>query len=256
MYRAGSGDASVLPALARLAVDRNQGVLIRASAVEFIEQLALGTAGMASADAQSQTSFADGKNDGASPAERINRRPAPKPATLTPDQINALIGAAADPEPTVRAQAVNALVATGQRERIITPLVARLVDSARVVRARAAEALLGLGIAQLSGAAGEALARAQDEYAVALRDFPDAAANHAALGWLEAERDRTAQAIAALDNAIRLDPAAARPVVIKGVIAARAGRFAEAADLWRKAKALEPGYPKKRRGINPAASDL
>ena len=35
MYRAGSGDASVLPALARLAVDRTQGVLVRASAVRI-----------------------------------------------------------------------------------------------------------------------------------------------------------------------------------------------------------------------------
>ena len=42
MYRAGSGDATVLPALARLAVDRSQGCLVRASAVGFIEQLALG----------------------------------------------------------------------------------------------------------------------------------------------------------------------------------------------------------------------
>ena len=44
MYRAGSGDASVLPSLTRLAVDRSNGMLVRASAVEFIEQLVLGIA--------------------------------------------------------------------------------------------------------------------------------------------------------------------------------------------------------------------
>ena len=36
MYRAGSGDATTLPALARLAVDRSQGLLVRASAAEYI----------------------------------------------------------------------------------------------------------------------------------------------------------------------------------------------------------------------------
>ena len=60
MYRAGSGDATVLPELARLAVDRSQGLLVRASAVEFMEQLALGTAGTGNPDAQSHTSFGSG----------------------------------------------------------------------------------------------------------------------------------------------------------------------------------------------------
>jgi predicted CXXCH cytochrome family protein len=236
MYRAGSGDATVLPQLARLAVDRSQGVLIRASAVEFMEQLALGTAGAGSADAQSQTSF------GYASAEGM-KRGARKPATLLPEQINALIGAASDPEPMVRAHAVGALLASGDRDRAVTPIVARLVDQARVVRVRAAEALLTLGIAQLPGKAGEALGSAQDEYAISLQQFPDTASNHAELGWLEAERNRIESANSALENATRLDPRSARPLVIKGVIAARQNRFAEAIDLWRKAKSLEPTYP-------------
>jgi hypothetical protein len=235
MYRAGSGDATVLSELARLAVDRSQGVLVRASAVEFIEQLVLGTAG-SGGELQSQTSFGGARNP-------PDRRAMSKPATVSAAQVNALIGAAADPEPMVRAQAVNALLATGDRDRVVTPIVARLVDPARVVRARAAEALLAFGIAQLPGRAGEALALAQDEYATALTHFPDVASNHAALGWLEAERQRSEPARTALETAIRLDPRAARPWVIKGVIAAREGRFADAAELWRKARALEPAYP-------------
>jgi Flp pilus assembly protein TadD len=35
----------------------------------------------------------------------------------------------------------------------------------------------------------------------------------------------------------------ARPYVVKGVIAAREGRFEEAARLWRKAKSVDPAYP-------------
>ena len=236
MYRAGSGDARVLPGLAKLAVDRTQGLLVRASAVEFMEQLALGTAGRGNADAQSQTSFGRGSAGG-------GKRQRMPPATFTPEQVNALIGAASDPEPVVRAQAVNALLAAGARERVVPPIVARLNDSSRIVRARAAEALLTLGISSLPGTVGELLARAQDEYAQSLQDFPDAAANHSALGWLDAERNRTAEASAALDRAISLDPRAARPLVIKGVIAARENRFTDAIDLWRKAKAVEPGYP-------------
>jgi Flp pilus assembly protein TadD len=242
MYRAGSGDPSSLPDLARLAVDRSNGMLVRASAVEFMGQLALGKPG-GSSDGMSQTSF----EAAATPAGQ--RR---SPVGLSHAQVNALIGAASDPEPTVRARAVTALLASGQRDRIITPIVARLVDTARVVRVRAAEALLALGIAALPGQAGGALARAQDEYATALGDFPDVAANHAALGWLESERNRADQATAALDRAIRLDPRAARPWVVKGVIAARGGRLADAVDLWQKARSLEPDYPNIERLIAEA----
>ncbi len=245
MYRAGSGDPAVLPDLARLAVDRSQGLLVRASAVEFMAQLASGTAGAAASELQSQTSFGHPSTPGDPGASRTK-------VTLSPAQVNALIGAASDPEAIVRAQAVMALLATGDRDRVVTPIAARLADTSRVVRARAAEALLTFGIARLPGAAGDVLERAQDEYAMSLGQFPDAASNHAALAWLDVERDRLAPATAALDAAIRLDPRAARPLVIKGVIAARAGRFGEAADLWRRARTLEPGYPNIDRLIAEA----
>jgi hypothetical protein len=256
MYRAGSGDATVLPALSRLAVDRSQSLLIRASAVEFMGQLALGTAGVSYGDAQSQTSFARPQASGPRPQQESvsglqagygtqGQSPALRrqPVTLNAAQVNALIGAAADPEAIVRAQAVTAMLAAGTRDRIVPPLTARLVDAARVVRVRAAEALLALGIVHLPGPAGRALARAQDEYLVSLRDFPDVASNQTAIGWLEAERDHLDAARQALDAAIQLDPRAARPVVIKGVIAARESKFAEAVDLWRIAKSLDPVYP-------------
>jgi predicted CXXCH cytochrome family protein len=234
MYRAGSGDASVLPALARIAVDRSQGLLARASAVEFMEQLALGTAGAANADAQSQTSFADA---------RLAKKSAGAAVALDPQQVNALIAAASDPEPVVRARAVTALQAAGDRPAVVPAIAARLTDQARTVRIAAAEALLAMGISALPGAVGPPLRRAQDELAVALQAFPDVAANQAALGWLLCERGQIAEAVAALDRAMSLDPRLSRPYVIKGVIAARAERFDEARDLWRKAKELDPGNP-------------
>ena len=90
----------------------------------------------------------------------------------------------------VRATAVRALGLVAD-SRGAMPLVARLNDPARVVRVRAAEALLSLGIVRLPGAAGEVLAKAQDEYAASLQTFPDRAEDHAALGWLEMERGRS-----------------------------------------------------------------
>ena len=48
----------------------------------------------------------------------------------------------------------------------------------------------------------------------------------------------------ALDQAIQVDPNFARPYVVKGVLSARAGRYQEAVDFWKKARSIEPGYPR------------
>jgi tetratricopeptide (TPR) repeat protein len=139
--------------------------------------------------------------------------------------------------------ALTSLGMIGDRERSLSPVVARLVDSARVVRVKAAELLVSFGIVELPGEAGELLRRAQDEYVESLDAFPDAASNHAAKGWLEAERGNVLVARDALDKAIRVEPNYAFPWVIKGVLLAREGRFADAAEMWKKARSIEPSYP-------------
>jgi predicted CXXCH cytochrome family protein len=235
MYRAGSHDRSVIPTLARLAVDRTNGALVRASAADFIRQLAAGGAGESTA--QSQTSFGKGRPNASQTVPEVPAAPLPI------ETVNALVGAAADPEPMVRAAAVRALAAAGRRDVVVAAVLARLVDQARVVRAYAADVLLSFGIATLPGRAGEALARAQDDLATSLGMFTDSAAQHTELGWLEAERGHATTAREALDAAIHLEPTYARPVVIKGVLAARENRFGEALELWKKARSLEPSYP-------------
>ncbi len=235
MYRAGSRDPAVLPDLARLAVDRSQGAVIRASAVDYMAQIVIG--GTAGSAQQSQTSF--GGTRRAEPG-----RTAVDPAAVTPAIVNALIGAAADPEAMVRAAAVKGLSSVGPLERVVPPLVARLNDPARVVRARAADALLTQGVVELQGRPGELLARAQDELAESLQAFPDVASNHASRGWLEAERGRLDLANEALDAAIKVDPNVARPYVVKGVMAARAEEYDAAIGWWKKARSVEPGYPR------------
>jgi hypothetical protein len=226
LYRAGAGDVAALPDVALLAVDRSHGATIRASAAEFAEQLLVkkATAETAEPAEKKMTSI-----DSASSARSA--------VALT----NALIGAAADPEPIVRITAVRALAHVDD-PRVPPVLAAHLADDARLVRTAAAEGLLNRGVTSLEGARGQTLARAQDEWAESLRTFNDVAADHTTLGRLEAVRGRAEQAAAELRTAISLDPRDARAHVYLGVLAAESGRFEEALKLWRIAKKLAPDY--------------
>jgi predicted CXXCH cytochrome family protein len=254
MYRAGSGDATTLPALARLAVDRSQGILIRASAAEFIGRLiseGRSDGASRSGSLQTQTSFDVRSGGGSSGRSNVRAELPPNPrlndrrtlAEVTPAIVNSLIGAADDPEPVVRAAALKSLGTVGDRERALGPVLARLVDRTRVVRARAAEVLVSFGIVELPGPAGEILKKAQEEYVVSLDMFPDVASNHASKGWLEAERGNVVVARDALNKAIAVEPNYAFPWVVKGVLLAREGKFAEAVEMWKKARSIEPSYP-------------
>ena len=233
IYRAGSGDASVLPDIAKLAVDRSHGSLIRASAAEFAGQLIAKSGG-------SSGSRGSGGPDGSGGS-----------AGIDPSIVNALIGAAADPEAIVRITAVRTLGLL-REPRLVPILVARLTDSARVVRVSAAESLFDMGVVQLDGIPGTVLARVQDEWADSLRTFNDDAADHVALGWLEASRGRTAEGERELLTAARLDPGNVQAHVFLGVLAARAGRFDEALQRFRAAKAAFPSYPNIDRLIDEA----
>jgi predicted CXXCH cytochrome family protein len=222
LYRAGAGDAAVLPDVARLAADRSHGMLIRASAAELAGQLIEKSGG-------SPVSGGSGGSGGATVARGFS------PA------VNALIGAAADPEPAVRITAVRALSAVGDR-RLAPVLAAHLTDEARVARVSAAEGLLNLGMTQLEGAQGAALARAQDEWATSLRFFNDVAADTATLGWLDASRGRSEEATKEFQTAIALDPTDARPHVYLGLLAARRGQYAEALQHLKTAQLISPLY--------------
>jgi predicted CXXCH cytochrome family protein len=233
MYRAGTGDTSALPDVARLAVDRSHGATIRASAAEFAGQL-IARAGRAGAAGQAGTAGTAG-----------NESP------ITPAVVNALIGATADHEPVVRVTAIRALAMTGD-PRIAPVLASHLTDPARLARVSAADGLMALGITSLDGAAGEALSRAQDEWALSLASFNDVAADHTALGQLLAARGQTDAAAQEFTNAIALDPSDARPHVFLGVIDARAGRFAEALGRFKTAQKLDPAYQNLDRLISEA----
>ena len=236
MYRAGSGDVTVLPDLGRLAIDRSQGALLRASAADYVARMLLGGSLEGPSKVQSQTSLATGA--------AASRPIALAPDALKPELVNMLIAAAADPEPIVRAAAVRALAATGQTARVASPLTARLVDQARVVRARAAEALLTLGIAQLPGAAGDGAGEGPGRLRGQPRGVSELRRQSRVARMARVRARAQRRGPAALDRAIQVDPAFARPYVVKGVLAARAGRYQEAVDFWKKARSLEPAYPR------------
>ncbi len=242
MYQAGSGDVAVVPQLASIAVDRTQGAVLRASAIEYIGGLSGGRA--AEAAVQSQTSTSRVRPDAAA---------APRTAPIDSRVFGALLGAASDPEPMVRAAAVRTLGALDRRdERVLAVLMARLVDDTRVVRSRAAEALLLLDVVAAPGRAGEALSRAQTELAESLRSVPESASQQATLAWLLTQRGEAAAAEEAVRAALALDARFARPHVIRGVLAARAGRFDDALASWRRARELDPTTPNIDRMIDEA----
>ena len=213
MYRAGSGDARVLPALARLAVDRiarrprpreRRGVHGAARARH---------GGHARAPTRrARRRFGRWRRERCRRAQRCRTAP----VTLSVAQINALIGAAADPEPMVRAQAVNALLATG----IAIASSRRSSRGCRSGTRRSSASGGSAAVALGSRSCPEPPVRRCDGRRTTTRracsDFPDVAGNHAALGWLEVRAEPPAQAQAALDTAIRLDPRAARPLVDQG----------------------------------------
>ena len=249
LYAAGTGDPAALPGLAALAVDRTEGAVIRASALEFISQLAGARVPDASPE-QSQTSSSErGRAAGTLAGVRDGR--------VDPRVLGALLGAASDPEPMVRASAVRTLGTLEQRdERVLAVLMARVVDQARVVRVFAAESLLALDVVIVPGRAGIALGKAQLELAESLRSFPEAPRQQASLAWLHAQRGEAELAEQAIETALAVDPALARPYVIRGVLAARAGRFKDAVTSWKAARERDPETPNIDRMIAEAARRL
>src|SRR5262249_8426742 len=121
IYKAGSGDVKALPEVARLAPGGRHVSLIRASGADVAGQL-----------------LAKARRD-----------------TISTEVINALIAAASDPEPVVRATAVQSLGLVVD-DRTSAVIASHLSDPARVVRVRAAEALLDRRSRQLGGARGAA----------------------------------------------------------------------------------------------------
>jgi len=155
----------------------------------------------------------------------------------------------------VRIAAVQALGALGDR-RAIPPLVARTKDEARVARSSAAASLFLLGIVKLDGAAGAALARAQEDYVASLKTFADQAQDHALLAYFESARGNSGEATREIDTAIHLQADRPQFHLFKGIILARLGRLKEAIAEWQIVRRLDPAEPTAGRLIAEAERQL
>lgn len=134
----------------------------------------------------------------ASALDRLARYPGP---TTLPTIRNALN----DPDPLVRAAAVNAL--SGAEAALRAQLLARmLADPVRLVRMDAARALAGEPEARLAPVDRAAFERALGEYVAAQRFNADRPEAQTSLGNLHAARGRDVEAVAAYRKALELDP--------------------------------------------------
>lgn len=176
MYRGAISDPAALPALAKTLGERPAGMVVRASAAEFMGRLIAASA----------------------------TKPLPQSAYTS--AVDALMRASTDTEAVVRASALRALVMS-RDPRVVPVVSARLRDAARVVRVIAAAGLQEMGVPALKGPAQVAFAEAQREYEQSLRAFPDIASNQVALGILLARQGKYDLAIREWEQGRRLDPA-------------------------------------------------
>jgi len=133
------------------------------------------------------------------------------------------------------------------------------IESARAAPRGDADALLRQGEAQLRNGNPEA-ARAAAQ--TALDAFPDDARTHLLIGAILLAESRFAEAEAALREAVRLDPAGAKPLRLLAWALLGTGRLEEAAhgfEAWLAMpgkRAEEEVYAEEVRGVVPAARHL
>ena len=122
--------------------------------------------------------------------------------------LAALLEAAADPHPLVRAVAALKLGETGGGEAagVRDTLVERVRDGKRVVRMNAAISLLNLGVRQLPGDAGERFELAKRRHAIRGNFFADDAPQQLNMGRLHVLDGNPAAAERAFEQSYSLDP--------------------------------------------------
>jgi tetratricopeptide (TPR) repeat protein len=159
-----------------------------------------------------------------------------------PRRVGALMRAARDASPLVRAAAVQALGS------VYTPqaadrLAAACGDECRLVRVRAAAALAEFPAAAIPAPRRSAVQAATDEYLASLRARPDQWSSHYNLGNYYLACGDPAAAAVAFETAIELEPEVVLPYVNASIAYARMDRKEPAEKVLRQALRLDPGSP-------------
>jgi tetratricopeptide (TPR) repeat protein len=161
------------------------------------------------------------------------------PASGDPRVIPALIEAARDPSPLVRAAAAEALQQVPMKEAV-QALVVATGDEFRLVRVRAAASLAGQPDLTLDEAQRKTVAAANEEYLASLLSRPDQWSSHYNLGNYHLNRGDFKQAVACYDTALKLEPRAVLAMVNESLAYARSGDPRKAGDILQKALEVAP----------------
>ena len=154
----------------------------------------------------------------------------------------AMLKAAKDPSPLVRAAALASLLdnPSPQSARV---LFAALKDSSRLVRIRAAQSLAGYPRRGLAPEQAGALRAATQEMLLSLLARPDTWHAHYNVGNYYLERGMPREAIHSYKVALKLEPRAVMPQVNLAMAYARSGGREQALRHLQGALRLEPGNP-------------
>lgn len=162
----------------------------------------------------------------------------PAPA---PKKWPAFRTAAADPSPLVRAAAVAGLDGDLNSPETLRCLVRALADERRVVRLAAASAMAAYPADRLKPEDQKTLTRALAEYETMLLSRPDTSSAQYNLGNYHQHRGNPVAALAAYEQAARLDPLNLLPLVNASVLYAQRGDLDRAESVLQRAVKLEPG---------------
>ncbi|MCU0587528.1 MAG: tetratricopeptide repeat protein [Syntrophobacteraceae bacterium] len=161
------------------------------------------------------------------------------PPTSEPKTCQALLKAASDPSPLVRAAAVESLAMIPSQQSL-QAIVGATTDELRLVRIRAAAALSAYPDLKVGGEYGESIKKADAEHVTSLLARPDQWSSHYNLGNYYLNRGKLKEAISCYDRALRIEPRAVMVLVNGSIAYSRLGDLDRSEESLRKALRIAP----------------
>ncbi len=153
--------------------------------------------------------------------------------------LAALLTAAKDPSPLMRAAAVQALGLIPATESL-QALIEATGDAYRLVRVRAAAGVAAFPSMAVPGAYQEQLKKANQEYIASITARPDQWTSHYNMGNYRLGRGQIPEAVASFQAALNLEPQAVMAMVNLSIALARNGESAKAEQTLKQAIKLSP----------------
>jgi tetratricopeptide (TPR) repeat protein len=161
------------------------------------------------------------------------------PPTSEPIITQALLKAASDPSPLVRAAAMESLAMIPSQQSL-QAIVGATMDEVRLVRIRAAAALSAFPDLKVGGEYGESIKKAEAEHLTSLMVWPDQWSSHYNLGNLYLNRGEIKEAITCYDRALRIEPRAVVVLVNASIAYSRTGDLDKSEESLQQALKISP----------------